>query len=222
MNKLIFWIIGFSLLGFGALILSGSFGPKSYLTISIVTVIMLIIVKVLSFGDILVKQKKKKEGKTSFEWSIKNIIFIIIALLFMILMISYGFMQADIDKVERKIKYQKMSLSELGHYITDINHNNGIDVATYIEKSEYDNERIRFYYIVTKGILFKSLIFMGEGREVARKEIIEGIRQEDCSKTAFVTFLEKGGVMQYIYHEKDDNNQHFLFDVNITYDMCLK
>ena len=220
MNKLIFWIVGFVLLGLSGLVLNGSFGPQSYLIISIVTVIMLIIMKVLSFGDIFIS-KNNTNIKPSFSWSKENILYVVLAVFFMLIMFSYGFRQADIDKIERKIKYQKMSISELGHYITDINTNNGIDIATYIEKSEFIENRIRFYYVVSMGVVSKSLVFNGNARERNKKEIIEDIRQEDCSKTAFLTFLEKGGVMEYIYHEKIGNHKQFMFDINITYDMCL-
>ena len=222
MNKFIFWIIGFALLGFGGLLLNGSFGPKSYTTILIVTVVMLIITKVLSFSDIFLLNNKKNNFKPSFSWNTQNIFYTIVALLFMVGMVFYGLKQAEIEKKERKIKFQKMDIDELGNYITTINSSNGIGIATYIEKSIYKENRIQFYYVVSKGIISDSLVLMGDAIERTKEEIIEDIRQEDCTKTAFHTFLEKGGVIEYIYHKKKNDKKRFMFDANITYNMCIK
>jgi len=165
-------------------------------------------------------QTLDKESSNNIEWTPKNILLISIAVLFLIAGIMYGTFTAKNDLVEKRKKLNVMTLDEVGTYI--LNKNQGtvtIDSITKIRNMHLNGNTLELPYYVSEGFLhkFSSTI---ESEENTKLRVQKDTLDEDCSKTSFSVFLEKGGVMHYTYRLENRDNSKYLYDFNNTWEMC--
>ena len=153
------------------------------------------------------------------EWSIKNIFIILSALLFAFYGLSYGLSTADKQLKEKRDRMMAMPISDIAEYIISKNSGRSIDLITTIDHIEYNDKTLTYYYTVKSGFL-KELASFIEDREALKKRVTSEFILEDCKKTAFNVFMEKGGKMHYIYHSVSGNEKNYLFDVNVTQKFC--
>lgn len=115
-----------------------------------------------------------------------------------------------------------MSLREVASYILE--NNSGtviIDPITKVKNMYANNNVLELPYYVSDGFLrkFASAI---ESEESTKTRLQKDTLDEDCSKTAFSIFMQKGGVMHYTYRLDNNSENTYLFDFNNTWEMCKK
>jgi len=167
------------------------------------------------------KMSKSYQSLEEIEWTHKNIVMLSLALVVLFAGIGYGMWESNNIIEQKREKLQKMSLDELGVYI--IEHNEGtvhIDLITQVKDIYLSGNRLVFPYYVSEGFLRKLATKASGGLERNKLYLQKNTLKEDCSKTAFRIFLQKGGVMHYEYRLVKDGEEKFLFDFNNTYEMC--
>lgn len=167
--------------------------------------------------------QKSYNSLEEIEWTPKNILMITFALLVLIGGFGYGIVESEHVKEEKREKLRAMSLEEVGHYI--IEHNDGtvhIDIITKVKNIHLVGNTLEFPFYLTNGFLKKISTKIIGGVESHKKLIQEDTLKEDCSKTTFKVFLEKGGIMHYTYKVVKNKKETFLFDFNNTNEMCPK
>lgn len=162
---------------------------------------------------------EEKRDIPDIEWNIKNISLLSGALLFMVGAILYGVNTADEQLAQKRKKIMAMPISEVADYIIAHNDNRRIDPITKIDKIIYKEYTMTFYYQVEGGMLEKAASYI-QNIDSFKARVTREFKAEDCSKTAFSVFLDKNGTMHYVYHKVTDNNKAFMFDVNITKEIC--
>ena len=148
---------------------------------------------------------------------------IFIALLILIGGIGYGIVESENIKKEIREKLRAMTLEEVGNYI--IQHNTGtlkIDMITKIKDIHLVGNTLEFPFYVNNGFLKKISTKLVGGSESHKKLIQKDTLEENCTKSAFKIFLEKGGVIHYTYRLLKNGKETFLFDFNNTNKMCPK
>ena len=165
-------------------------------------------------------ESSKQKPSNDIEWTPKNILIISIAVLFLIGGIMYGTSTANSDLAKKRQKLEAMSLSEVGAYILDKNPGTVIiDPITKVRDMHLNGSTLELPYYVSEGFLHKfssSLESEGNTKLRVQKDTLD----EDCSKTSFSVFLEKGGVMHYIYKLEKGDDVSYMFDFNNTWEMC--
>lgn len=167
---------------------------------------------------------KSTEQKPSndIEWTQKNILLLSIAILFLIGGILYGTSTANSDLKEKRKKLEAMSLYEVGTYILDKNPGTVvIDPITKVRDMHINGDILELPYYVSEGFL-SSLTTSLTTKEKQKELLQADTLQEDCSKTSFSVFLQKGGTMHYIYRLEKDGDISYLYDFNNTWEMCPK
>jgi hypothetical protein len=155
------------------------------------------------------------------EWTPKNILMVAAASVFMLSGIWYGNYRSVKMLEEKKAKFHAMTLKELGEYI--IEKNSGvvkIDMITKVKGVYMKDNKLIFPYHVTDGFLSKLSTKIKGGEDSMKQYLQEDTIEEDCSKTAFRIFLDKGGIMYYEYYLVRDEIKTFLFSFENTFSMC--
>ena len=163
----------------------------------------------------------EKKASPEIEWNTKNIMLLSGALLFMVSAILYGVHTANEQLAQKRKKMMTLPIQEIADYIIDHNNHRRIGPITKIDRILYKGHTLTFYYQIEGGILEKAASSM-QSIEEFRKRVTGEFKTEDCSKTSFSVFLDKNGTIHYIYHNATDGNETFMFDINITKEMCSK
>lgn len=151
-----------------------------------------------------------------------NTFLLVIAVAVFIGGVYYGFSKADSDKQKKRERLEKMEPSEIAQIIIEKNPGTlFIDPITRIDGISYRDNVLTYPYIVTKSFLNKLGGFKRSKKNI-KQRLHKKLLQEDCTKTSFSVFMQKGGVMYYTYHLEKEDSKEFLFDFNHTWDMCSK
>ena len=154
------------------------------------------------------------------EWTPKNILLISIAVLFLIGGIIYGISTSNSDLAKKRQKLEAMSLNEVGAYILDKNQGTVIiDPITKVHNMHLNGNILELPYYVSEGFLHKFASAI-ESEANSKIRVQKDTLDEDCSKTSFSVFLEKGGTMHYTYRLEKEGDTHYMFDFNNTWEMC--
>jgi len=160
------------------------------------------------------------EEKVSIEWTPANILLILLASLVLVGGIAYGLGTAKNDLNEKRERLLKLTLNEVGTYILE--HNSGttkIDTITTMRGMSLDGKVMEIPYYVSEGFLHKVNQMM-ESTERTKRRVQRDLLNEDCSKTAFSVFMQKGGIMHYTYRLEKAGESIYLFDFNNTRELC--
>ena len=165
-------------------------------------------------------QTSDKTPTNNIEWTPKNIVILSIAILFLIGGILYGTTTASNDLAEKRQKLMAMTLDEVGAYILDKNQGTVvIDPITKVRDMRINGNTLELPYYVSEGFLQKFSSAL-ESEENTKLRVQKDTLYEDCSKTSFSVFLEKGGIMHYTYRLEDRHSSKYLYDFNNTWEMC--
>lgn len=154
------------------------------------------------------------------EWTLRNIL-LAVSTISIVLVIAWNSIESSQKELkEKRERLNSMTIQEVAAYI--IEKNPGvihIDAITKIYPISFHDNVLEFPYQVTDGFLskFTSGIY---AEDKMKTHLQNDTLTEDCRKTAFSVFLEKGGVMRYTYHLREEHRSKFLFDFNNTWDLC--
>jgi len=124
------------------------------------------------------------------------------------------------DLTEKRERLSAMSLQEVGEYIMKKNPGTvTIDPITNVRNIYLHDTVLELPYYVSDGFLSKFTSAI-ESPEKTKHRVQKDTLNEDCRKTAFSVFLQKGGIMHYTYRLQKDTESEFLFDFNNTWEKC--
>lgn len=154
------------------------------------------------------------------EMTPKNIVMLVLAFFVLIIGVNYGLNSVSESKKQKRERLMAMPLAGVGGYIIDKNpgviH---IDAITRVNGITLQGNTLEYPYIVQDGFL-RQMGSMISDTASKRERVYRDLLNEDCSKTAFSVFMQKGGIMHYTYHLEKENELVFLFDFNNTWDQC--
>ena len=163
---------------------------------------------------------EQEQNEQSIELNKKNITLLSFAVLFLIGSIIYGLNTSQENLVAKRKRLNALSLQEVAEYIIEKNPGTIIiDPITKIRNIYFKGNTLEFPFYLSEGFLLK-LNSKLESLEETKKRVMNDTIQEDCTKTAFSVFLQKGGVIHYTYRLDNDNEDNYLFDFNNTWEMC--
>lgn len=166
-------------------------------------------------------QEKNEKKKEHIEFTPKNIFLLSLAILFLIGAVVYGINTSQIELEEKRERLNAMSLQEVALYILEKNPGTVIiDPITKVKNMYVNDNVLELPYYVSDGFLSKFALSVGS-EESAKVRLQKDTLNEDCSKTAFSVFMQKGGVMHYTYR-LDNSENTYIFDFNNTWEMCKK
>ena len=161
--------------------------------------------------------KKNQQNNQSSVLSRKNSILFVVAVLFTLGSIFYSLVTTKDELSKKRARLNTYTIEEVAAYIMEKNpgivH---IDAITKIHPISFRGNILEFPYHVKDGFLrkFASGLYSTESIKASLQNDTLG---EDCRKTAFSVFLQKGGVMHYTYYLDKDTGSEFLFDFNNTW-----
>lgn len=164
--------------------------------------------------------QNKYNKSIEIEWTPKNIL---LAISIIIILLSIAWNSIESTQKEMKAKRERlnsMTIEEVAEYIMEKNpgviH---IDAITKVYPISYHDKILEFPYHVTDGFLRKFTSGIYSNIKM-KKHLQNDTLNEDCRKTAFSVFLQKGGVTHYTYHLQKNDTVEFLFEFNNTWDLC--
>ncbi len=147
-------------------------------------------------------------------------ILLVAAVIFLIFSVLGGVHDANSMLKEKEERFSTMDISELGEYIVSKNSmTNEIDAITSIRPTTYKNKTLTIVYDVKDGLFYRmenSLIELEKRKKRIQKELVS----ENCSKSAHKIFLEKGGVISYLYYLSSKEENTFLFSFEVDKRNC--
>lgn len=142
------------------------------------------------------------------EMTPKNIAGMVLSVLLMIAGIIYGMYAANENAQVNIEKFQNLSLSQLGTYIVEKNPG-----VSFREKS----------IVITNFIdPQKADAIMKAQSDQFQHEQKQNFLDEDCNHPLFRTYMQKGGVIYYLYLFQTGQQVNFLLDFNNTIAQCPK
>lgn len=165
---------------------------------------------------------ENKTNKPSNEFNIKEFTLLVIVVIFLFGSIIYGLTTSHENLADKRERLNKLSLQEVAEYIMEKNPGTlHIDAITKVHPISLHGNVLEWPFYVRDGFLrrFSSGLQSTEG---IKNRLQRDTLNEDCRKTAFSVFLQKGGVMHYTYHLQKDTGNEFLFEFNNTWEKCLE
>ena len=168
------------------------------------------------------QKRNNNKNKPSGEFNIKEFTLLVIAVTFLFGSFIYGLNTSHKNLAEKRDRLNKRTLQEVAEYIMEKNPGTlHIDAITNVHPISLNGNVLEWPFYVSDGFLRKFTSGL-QSTENIKNRIQRDTLNEDCTKTAFSVFLQKGGVMHYTYHLQKDTGDEFLFEFNNTWEKCLE
>jgi hypothetical protein len=160
------------------------------------------------------------ENNQSIEFNKTNSTLLFIAIVFMIGSIYYSLSSTLNELDEKRARLNAMTIQGVAGYIMEKNPGIiRIDAITKIHPISLHENVLEFPYYVKDSFLRRFASSL-QSTEDIKNRLQWDTLNEDCKKTAFSVFLQKGGIMHYTYRLQKDTGSEFLFEFSNTWDQC--
>jgi len=151
--------------------------------------------------------------KNDIELNTQNIVMLIGAILFLGVAVFYGFYTADKELEAKRRAMMQMDIEQVANHIIEHNRGRNIDPITKIVDMRYQDNVLTFYY----------RILLANKSAIARikERVTREFQHENCTKVPPSVFLAKEGTLYFRYYQSNiDDENNFVFDVNVTKEDC--